>query len=80
MEDLYRGHTQADMGEMLKRIMMEMFPSQAHFTSALFQDYDMSTVPNNTKTYVTTSPPLSPYHTPPGTSHEMMDTDNNSQD
>jgi hypothetical protein len=80
MEDLYRGHTQADMGDMLKRIMMEMFPSQAHFTSALFQDYDMSTVPNNTKTYITTPPPLSPYHTPPGTSHEMMDTDNNSQD
>jgi hypothetical protein len=81
MEDLYRGHTQATMGDTLKRIMMEMFPSQAHFTSALFQDYDMSDVPPHSKATENTLPPLSPpYHTPPGTSHEMMDTDNNSQD
>ena len=58
--------------------MMELFPSQAHFTSALFQDYDMSDLPlDNTTNF---PPIIPPPHTSPGTSHEMMDTDTNSQD
>jgi hypothetical protein len=72
--------TLADFSGMLRRTMMEMFPSQAHFTSALFQDYDMSALPLDNTTETNFSAPPPPPHTPPGTSHEMMDTDTNSQD
>jgi hypothetical protein len=80
MEDAYQrpSTTLEEFSGMLRRTMMEMFPSQAHFTSALFQDYDMSDLPLDNNTNL--PPIIPPPHNPPGTSHEMMDTDNNSQD
>lgn len=63
-----------DMGEMLKRVLTAMFPNQAAYTAAIFQNYGYS--PDEP-----ISPPRSPSQlTSPGTSYTMMDTDNPSID
>jgi hypothetical protein len=70
-------YTAADMGTMLARVLTGMFPTQAHYTAAIFQDYGYISS-NHPATPEVNSPPLSPSQlTTPGTSasDSMMDTD-----
>jgi len=49
VKTLQDGHvpfTAVDMGEMLKRVLTGMFPTQADYTAALFQEFGFSGVPN----------------------------------
>jgi hypothetical protein len=52
-------YTAADMGTMLAQVLTGMFPTQAHYTAALFQDYGY-TSSNYPATPEEDSPPLSP--------------------
>ena len=72
-------YTAVDIGEMLKRVLQGMFPTQADYTAALFQEFGFTGVPNELVEPI--SPPQSPSQlTHSGPSHEMMDTDTTSHD
>jgi hypothetical protein len=61
VKSLQDGHvpfTAVDMGEMLKRVLQGMFPTQADYTAALFQEFGFMGVPN--ELVEPTSPPQSP--------------------